>query len=297
MEDNFEKEIFGETPSNMFYSESEETKQYRHQYYDTKNKFFLLGLIPTAIMIAGIILVLFYLIELIAKANSNLILIILGAVLLVGGYVAKIVLYEIRNNLLKPIKTDIKRSILNDQLELTGANINKNKTAKENKTMNISQSNNTLKIKLEKQEEEIENLKEELSKQANKKTTSLDDELQLKLLEQEKEIQRLKRQLNNQKTVKNADEQIQINKTEKTYKSKDVKKMMPKMLRDRKINHIKSILYTIVGLCAIGFVIALIFGFSAMTKQETNLPSVITIIALPIIAIILTTIAMGIDNE
>lgn len=297
MDDKFEKEFFGETPSNLFYSESEETRQYRHQYYNMKNKFFLLGLIPTAMMVASIILILCYAIELIAKANSNSTLIILGVVLLVVGYVAKIVLYEIRNNLLKPIKTDIKRSILNDQLELTGANINKNKTTKDNKTMNISQTDNTLKIKLEKQEEVIKNLKEELSEQVNTKTNSLTSELQIKLLEQEKEILKLKQQLNNQREIKNIDEKVKTNKTEEAYKSKDVKKLTSNLSKSKKINYIKIILYTLVGLCAVGFVVSLMLISKSITNGKVNLLPIIITVTLPIIAIIITTVAMGLEKE
>lgn len=127
-------------PTSIIYSESEETKQLRHLFYKKKNKIFALKVLFNIFTIIGVLLLFIGFIKiLITSINNELnnhtnltslnFLVIIGAIVLLAGITIGICIKQYSTNTLDPIKQDITRSIMNDQLELTGSRSNRHTNA------------------------------------------------------------------------------------------------------------------------------------------------------------------------
>lgn len=164
-------------PTNLFYSESEETKELRHEYYQQKSKFTISRCICYGLIFIAI---LFYIVSVIEMSNElikikteeelyNLDLSIprtfqiISIIILLLSIVGLIIIRIVSKNTLKPIEQDIQRSILNDQLELSGAKVNRNRKSN-NKNFEDDDSFTDLKNELEDLKEEYEILNNNLSK-------------------------------------------------------------------------------------------------------------------------------------
>lgn len=62
------------------------------------------------------------------REQDSYTLLYIGVIFLMSRIIMAIILTQIANNILNPIDEDIKRSIMNDQLELAGAKTNRKTT-------------------------------------------------------------------------------------------------------------------------------------------------------------------------
>lgn len=119
-------------PISNLYSESEETKALRHKYYETKSKLSIYKIIATIVSVLGVAILGIFLINVLTNLGKreqySYALLYIGVIFLMSGIIMAIVLTQIANNILNPIDEDIKRSIMNDQLELAGAKTNRKTT-------------------------------------------------------------------------------------------------------------------------------------------------------------------------
>ncbi len=255
-----------ELPINNLYSESEETKTLRHKYYETENKLSIYKIIASIIIVLGLIILGIFLISTLIKINQkkdySWALLYIGAIFLFLGIITEIIITQISNNLLNPIDEDIKRSIMNDQLELAGAKTNRKKF----ENLSISKTNNNIEIT---EQENKQNLKpskelEERLENLAKKYNELVDQYE-KLQE---ENHNLNNELNNlQKKNKKAELKSSTQKLNISIKKEKKKTTLEQI---KKLKKLRLILIPIfMSLFVISFIFSLIYLISM--SNITNL--------------------------
>lgn len=192
---------------------------------------------------------------------------IISLVLFVLSIIGLIIIRIISQNTLKPIKQDIERSILNDQLELSGAKVNRKHNQKidskisDTKHTNLQSEYDTLKLKYEKLINENDKLKTDY-----KQLKTQNNELKLK-------FDKIQNKKNSTKNVDIQKNEINIKLSNSSNQSKTI-----------------SIILFIVF--SIAFIIGLIFTIINFKAQKEILKIIIALV-LTIIALF-ANIIMGI---
>lgn len=280
-----------ELPINNLYSESEETKNLRHKYYETENKLSIYKIIATAILALGLVILGLFLIITLIKTNQkkgySLALLYIGAIFLFGGITAEIIITQIKNNLLNPIDEDIKRSVMNDQLELAGAKTNRRKINKVTITETENKDNKEIDNKdnqiIELQEQKNLQLLIELQEKYNSLTNKYN-----RLIDKYNNLQEENKNLNNRLTslqkknqkmaLKSSTPKLEIQTPIKKEKKKEPIKKEKKESTVKQIHNLSTIRIILIPIAIALFVMSLIFTIINLVRMDNATSLIIWIV-------------------